>query len=71
MKPLVRTSWLPWDPYRFDHVGGGKRCGRGDTVEGYCDTRWLLGLLCTQSKVENVVLHGTGVVLVETIPLGN
>ena len=25
-------------------------------VEGYCDTRWLMGLWSTQTKVEGIVL---------------
>ena len=25
-------------------------------VEGYCDTRWLMGLWSTQAKVESIVL---------------
>jgi hypothetical protein len=29
---------------------------RGNSVEGYYDTRWLTGLLSTQTKVEGIML---------------
>jgi hypothetical protein len=45
-----RVTWI----HTLGHVGGSNMC-RGYPVEGYCDTRWLMRLWSTQTKVEGIV----------------